>query len=61
MHSNVDLMVVDGNNWREIDHELRSIAKRQRALDAERSGAAMRGGAATDLATVRLRDNARVP
>jgi len=35
MHTNVDAMVVDGNNWREIDHELRSIAKRQRALDAE--------------------------
>ena len=26
MHSNVDAMVVDGNNWREIDRELRSIA-----------------------------------
>jgi 5-methylcytosine-specific restriction endonuclease McrA len=35
MHSNVDAMIVDGNNWREIDRELRSIAKRQRALDAE--------------------------
>ncbi|MEO8842313.1 MAG: HNH endonuclease [Kofleriaceae bacterium] len=28
-------MVVEGNNWRELDRELRSIAKRQRALDAE--------------------------
>ena len=35
MHSNVDAMVVDGDNWREIDRELRSISKRQRALDAE--------------------------
>lgn len=35
MHSNSDVLVADGNNWREIDRELRSIAKRQRALDAE--------------------------
>jgi 5-methylcytosine-specific restriction endonuclease McrA len=35
MHSNVDAMVLDGDDWREIDRELRSIAKRQRALDAE--------------------------
>jgi 5-methylcytosine-specific restriction endonuclease McrA len=35
MHSNVDAMVMEDNNWREIDRELRSIAKRQRALDAE--------------------------
>jgi hypothetical protein len=35
MHSNVDAMMEDGNNWRAIDRELRSIAKRQRALDAE--------------------------
>ena len=35
MHSNVNAMLVDGNDWRAIDRELRSIAKRQRALDAE--------------------------
>ncbi|MEO8840745.1 MAG: HNH endonuclease [Kofleriaceae bacterium] len=35
MRSNVDAMVLDGDDWREIDRELRSIAKRQRALDAE--------------------------
>ena len=35
MHSNVDAMVMEDNDWREIDRELRSIAKRQRALDAE--------------------------
>ena len=35
MHSNVDAVVLDGDDWREIDRALRSIAKRQRALDAE--------------------------
>ena len=35
MHANGNAMVVDANDWRAIDRDLRSIAKRQRALDAE--------------------------
>ena len=35
MHSNDDAMVSGGDDWHEVDRELRSIAKRQRALDAE--------------------------
>lgn len=34
-HPNLDATMLDGDDWRTIDRELRSVAKRQRALDAE--------------------------